>query len=195
MGPMEIFLGDLLGEIWKSVLDYEGFYEVSNKGRIKSLPRVIERSNGGYLTKTYILVGSMRKNGLYVGLHKSIEPGVRKAVAHLVLEAFVGPKPNGKEALHYPDPSHYNNCVENVRWGTRSENEQDKRDNGTYNKRWKKPGIGEKNHNSKLTELDVKEIRQHYRTVTFSILELAHRYNVCDLTIKQIIERKTWKHI
>ncbi len=51
---------------------------------------------------------------------------VSRFVQTLVLEAFIGPRPQGMQACHYPDKCPRNNCVENLRWDTQSENEKDK---------------------------------------------------------------------
>ena len=53
-------------------------------------------------------------------------------VHHLVLEAFVGPRPAGMMGLHWDD-DHSNNHLENLRWGTRSDNTKDSVRNGTHN--------------------------------------------------------------
>jgi hypothetical protein len=60
-------------------------------------------------------------------LYATLAPGdVVKPMAHIVLEAFVGPRPDGTESCHYPDPNPGNNDVANLRWDTPCENAKDK---------------------------------------------------------------------
>ena len=115
-------------EQWRPVLGYESSYEVSSLGRVRSLPRVIVRRNG----RPIPVKGGIRKlvrsaNSLRVTLGKS---DVR-LVHHLVLEAFVGPRPEGAIGLHWnDDPT--DNRVENLRWGTYSDNNHDRVRNGIH---------------------------------------------------------------
>src|SRR5262249_22941752 len=72
-------------------------------------------------------------------------------VHRLVLEAFVGPCPNGMEACHN-DGNPSNNVLSNLRWDTRKANQEDTFKHGTAN-------IGERNHQAKLSIDAVREIR------------------------------------
>lgn len=91
-------------ETWKPVVGCEGFYEVSNEGRVRSSRG---RISGGWMSGKYRMV-SLGKAG-------------PRQVHVLVLEAFVGKRPEGMDGCHNDgDPG--NNRVENLRWGTRSSN-------------------------------------------------------------------------
>lgn len=111
----------MTAERWVPVKGYEGLYEVSDRGRMKSLPRKDAR---GALRKERLLKPYVMKHGHHqTGLTKD---GVTKyhLIHRLVLEAFVGPCPEGMEACHGEGgPS--DNRVENIRWDTRSENMKD----------------------------------------------------------------------
>ena len=117
-------------EVWKPVVGYEGLYQVSNLGRVKSLPRKVRQTSrwGKEMQRTVqekILTAHplLRSGHLYVRLHKE-KKGKDWYVHTLVLTAFVGPRPEGMECLHRDgDPT--NNRVENLRWGTRSQNRLD----------------------------------------------------------------------
>lgn len=123
-------------EEWRDIQGYEGLYQVSNEGRVRSLDRIIEKMNmgkirkhlfKGRLLKPHIVVKYGKKR-LQVGLSKE---GNKKfpIVGRLVYEAFVGTIPNGMQLNHIDeDPS--NNKVENLNlmtpkensnWGTRSQ--------------------------------------------------------------------------
>jgi len=67
-----------------------------------------------------------------VTLYRNDGKPTKVLVHHLVLEAFVGPRPPGKEGCHW-DNNRANNYIENLRWGTRSDNMQDSVRHGTHN--------------------------------------------------------------
>lgn len=104
----------------------------------------------------------------------------------LVLSAFVGPRPEGMEARHFPDKSKSNNNVSNLRWGTRSDNQRDKEVQGGVARL-----TGERNGQAKLTRSDVAVIRSLKDTVTKR--ELAGRFGVCLATIFRAIHGHSWK--
>ena len=117
------------GEEWRPVVGYEGLYEASSKGRVRSLDRADCR---GRIIRGRILKHRPLPNGRpRVSLSRN---GVTKDAYpyRLVLEAFVGPCPPGMEALHWDD-DHDNNRLENLRWGTRAENMADMSRNGGGN--------------------------------------------------------------
>lgn len=120
---------------WVSVPGFEGKYEVSDQGNVRSLRRVIKRRDGfsqsapGRMLKPYPLPHS---GYLQLTLGDGGK-GRRYYVHRLVLEAFVGPAPEGHEACHNNGvPS--DNRLENLRWGTRGENNRDAVAHGTHGK-------------------------------------------------------------
>lgn len=78
--------------------------------------------------------------------------GIRYPVSHLVLIAFHGPRPQGKEACHGPDPDRTNNSASNLRWDTHRNNLLDRNEHGTSNH-------GQRNGQAKLTAGQVATIR------------------------------------
>lgn len=115
-------------EQWLAIAGYEGIYEVSTLGRVRSLDRVNSR---GYRLKGRVL--SLTKWNRHGHLRALLcFPGsqVSHSVHSLVLEAFVGPRPTGMHACHANDiPS--DNRVENLRWDTPRANRLDSVRNGT----------------------------------------------------------------
>ena len=121
-------------EQWKPVNGYEGIYEVSSQGRVRSLDRTVTYSDGrARLFKSKVLSATLNQRGGYpaVSLWKQGKHQVR-TVHSLVAEAFIGPRPEGMDVCHNDgDPT--NNHVENLRYGTRSDNILDKVRHGTHN--------------------------------------------------------------
>lgn len=122
----------------------------------------------------------------------------RKRVSHLVLEAFSGPRPDGMEACHDPDPSRSNNAASNLRWDTPANNEKDKIKHGRVCIGGKVSELvqarGEKHGRRKLTDQQVIEIRRlHASGETCSTL--ATQFSVGITAILKIVNRQRWTHI
>lgn len=110
-----------------------------------------------------------------------------RRVSHLVLLAFVGPRPEGTEACHFPDPDPRNNRPENLRWDTKSENAQDALRMG------RRP-VGSRAYRAKLSERDVVEI---LRLLDQGETQagLARRLGVSRTLIRKIAAGECWRHI
>jgi DNA-binding XRE family transcriptional regulator len=101
--------------------------------------------------------------------------GKWRQIAHIMLEKFVGPRPEGHEALHC-NGDNSNNSVENLRWGTHSENENDKIAHGTaYKTTWEQ----------------AQEIKRLYAAGGESQRSLAKKYGVTKPTIAHILHGRT----
>lgn len=109
-------MDDGTAERWLPVVDYEGLYEISDWGRVNSLPRNTTR--GGILKQATDKRGAKRVNLTKYGVQEV------RLVHHLVLEAFVGPCPDGFEGCHW-DGVPSNNYLSNLRWDTRESNMAD----------------------------------------------------------------------
>lgn len=108
-------------ERWLPVVGYVGVYEVSDRGRVRSLDRTTSHGNrlrGRVLKERPLPNGRPRVNLAYNGKTVDAYP------YRLVLEAFVGPCPEGMEGLHWDDNPN-NNRLANLRWGTRTDNMRD----------------------------------------------------------------------
>ena len=106
-------------EIWKPVVGYEGLYEVSNLGRVKSLPRKKCKGN--------ILKPHINKGYEYVHLCKNGKSYYAK-VHRVVAEAFLQTIPN-KNHVNHIDGNKTNNAVSNLEWCTATENLKHAREN------------------------------------------------------------------
>jgi len=117
-------------EIWKSVVGFEGSYEVSNLGRVRSMDRTFVDEIGRVrFCRGRVLHGSngAKKYRLFILYQLSV--GTPRYLHDLVAEAFVGPKPEGAQVRHLDDdPS--NNTESNLAYGTPLQNAQDAKANG-----------------------------------------------------------------
>lgn len=119
-------------EHWRPVIGFEDSYEVSDHGHVRSIPRTVGAANGKTKNlKSRPLPGYATKSGhKYVDLYRE-RKRTKAAVHRLVLEAFVGPAPHGHEGCHRnDDPA--DNRVQNLYWGTRSDNLRDAVRNGKH---------------------------------------------------------------
>jgi hypothetical protein len=114
-----------MNEQWKPIPGFEGVYEVSSLGTVRSLDRQVWSARGFWMrVRGRILALSSLPTG---HLHVTLKHGGRsenRQVHRLVLEAFAGPCPEGMEACHGDgDPT--NNALSNLRWDSRSANVRD----------------------------------------------------------------------
>lgn len=129
-------------ETWRAIPGLEGYYEVSDHGNVRSVGRVVVYKNGAERWHSgRVLAQRTNKDGYQmVALYRNTKRCTR-LVHRLVLEAFVGPCPPGMETRHLNnDP--VDNRLENITWGTPSENNLDTVRAGNH-KRWVSP-LGEK---------------------------------------------------
>jgi hypothetical protein len=113
------------------------------------------------------------------------------AVHKLVCLAFHGPRPSESHEVRHLDGSRSNSCPENLAWGTRKENAQDRTLHGNTVR-------GERIFTARLTPNDVLDIRARYRKrggPLQSGAALGREYGVTPENIVAIAKRKTWRHV
>lgn len=115
-----------MSEMWRAIAGYEGFYEVSNAGRVRSLPRVVAYGGSRIGTSATLPGGLLTPHGKLYPIVRLAKDGHKTSfnIHQLVLEAFVGPRPEGYVACHC-DGDRFNNSVGNLRWDTVTENNRD----------------------------------------------------------------------
>jgi len=131
---------------------------------------------------------SINVSGRYslVGLRRDGETHVR-LLHRLMLESFIGPCPPGLVGCHC-DGNRKNNSISNLRWDTRSANEEDKNKHGTAIRGQYKPL-------AKLSEADVFSIRNEYGKGGYTQRALGDKYKVSQVLIGRIVRREIWRHI
>lgn len=114
-------------ETWKDIPGYEGCYQVSDEGRVRSLAHHVRLVAHGRET-VRLSPGRVLKpgpSGPFGHVTVALGRGNSRLVHQLVLGAFVGPRPTGMEGAH-ADGNGSNNRLENLRYATRSENNRDR---------------------------------------------------------------------
>lgn len=158
-------------ETWLPVPRYEDLYEVSDLGRVRTMAGHVlsERRWGHYLVVT------LRRN----------DAKRTKRVHKLVLDAFRGPMPAGMIALHGP-AGKLINSLDNLRYGTWSENQVDRFRDGT-------DAAGEKQWAAKLTAQQVADIRERYARGERQRV-LAREYGIAQAHVSRIVNYRKWAH-
>lgn len=145
-------------EIWKPIMGYEGYYEVSNLGRIKSLSRVVQSKHGGtYPVGGRIMVGTPTNLYLCITLCRSGEQK-RVGIHRLVAQAFI-PNPENKRTVNHKDFDKSNNHVDNLEWATYQENL-----GHFYATEWSKNGPNDRKPVTQLTPN--REVIAIFRSIT-----------------------------
>jgi len=173
-------------EIWRNIRGYEGSYQVSDLGRVRSLDRFFRNRQSYCLLKGRMKKLRLNERGyVIVGLSKQNKIRVHK-VHRLVAEAFLKNK-KSKPTVNHKNNIKTDNVVENLEWATYQENT----DHAIKNKYWNQRG--ERHPLSKLTEKDVLLIRS--LRPFFEVKKLAKIFGVGSPCISVIISRKAWRHI
>lgn len=122
----------MTSERWLPVVGWVGYYDVSDLGRVRSVARLIVRGNGSPYRVPARTLKHERNDDEHVRVTLYRDgTGFTRLVHRLVLEAFVGPCPDGMEGCHWDDDPK-NNPLSNLRWDTLSANRHDMVRNGRH---------------------------------------------------------------
>jgi len=170
-------------EAWKPMPDWEGFYEVSNDGRIKRVAGGASNAIPGRILEAH----RDRKGYLSVNLSR---PGVRvsRLVHRLVGRAWLGEPPEGRDCVDHRNSARDDNRAENLHWVSSAENRRltIARGRAVYAR-------GSRHGSAKLAEADVRALRDLAGVV--SQRELGKRFGVSQTVVGSAQRRATWAHI
>lgn len=173
-------------EIWKDIEGYEGYYQVSNRGRVRSLDRENTKPSNGQVCSIKGRVRRLMRTPRgydYMFLSKG---GKKKGifVHRLVAHAFCDGYADGLVVNHIDCVTH-NNIPSNLEWVTRGENNKHSFRTGRRNHR------GEKGGRSKLQNADALEIRKLYNE-GMKQADIARKYGINPTSIWKIVTGRTY---
>lgn len=171
-------------ERWLPVVGFEGLYEVSDLGRVRSLQRTCPSKDGRLRTvPEKMLKGSAWGPYLCVTLQRDGRR-LRQNIQWLVMLAFVGPKLHPDWEVCHNDGNHHNNREGNLRYDTRSGNFADKVPHNTHQR-------GERHGQAKLTNEQARSIFVDERHADI----VADEHRVSAATVYAIRARRNWRHL
>ena len=165
-------------EIWKDIEKFEGVYQVSNNGRLKSFKHGRER----------ILKGGLNSKGYPHAILRLGSIAICAKLHRLVAIAFIE-NPENKPQVNHKNGIKTDNSVENLEWATNREN----MDHAMLNGLRRKYPKGSEMTNAKLNENKVKGIREMHPEK--SEHALARLMGVSRSVIHDVLSRRTWKHV
>lgn len=176
-------------ETWKPIRTWEGYYEVSDMGRVRSLDRTILRKGSWYrgpqttTTKGKVLAPSFDTFGYpMVKLKLMSEERIELHRIHsLVMETFIGPRPD-KCVVAHNDGNPKNPQLANLRYDTVAGNVADKKAHGTHT-------CGETHSRAKLTQEEVDEIRS---ITGIPQSQIAARYGITQPHVSALRTGRRW---
>lgn len=173
-------------EVWKPLVVFEGGYEVSSFGRLRSIERIVDYGWKKAKRPSKILSLRCGKWGyLYTTLSLN---KVRKTlkIHRMVATTFID-NPENKPQVNHIDGDKSNNNISNLEWCTAKENV-----NHAYYKGLRKGIKGERSHLSKLTKKQVAEIREIYSKKQLSQEKIGKKYNIAQTQVSRIVNYVNW---
>lgn len=163
---------ELATEEWRPV-PYGTGYEASSFGRIRSSRKVM---------KPAVINSGHRQVNL------TDWPNHKHFLIHRLVAAAFLPNPEGKSDVNHIDGNKANNRASNLEWMSNGDNQRHSVSAGIRR-------LGATHHKSKLTDDDVLSIRREVRDSTATVPELARRFMISTVQVRNIVQRKSWLHL
>lgn len=172
-------------EIWKNIKGYEGLYQVSDIGRVRSLDRYVDRLDHKIFKRGTILKQGTHKQGYKLVYLSKDNLSKTVKVHRLVALAFID-KPKGKNTVNHINSIKYDNRVENLEWLTQGENVSHAVREGLMHK-------GSSSGNSVLFEEDIPIIRHLCKSMKRK--DVSVLFGVSYEAITSVLNGRTWNHV
>lgn len=188
---------EILHEEWRPVTMFPEItgYEVSNLGRVRSPEKRVAFGIGNRISPSKIL--TPRDNG-HGYLSFNFKDGEKQRTAYLhrlVALAFIGEPPAGKPEVNHKDGNKSNNLPSNLEYVSRKENAIYAVRLGLFKPKFPPAKHGAEHHAAKLTDDEVRQIRQLYSEGTLTQDRIAAKFGVHQGTIWRVVRMKTRQHI
>lgn len=172
--------------MWKDIKGFEGYYQISDQGQVKSLERQITDSVGHiYIVRERIIKPWKAGRG-YFAVTLSKNGKTKASYVHLLVAMAFISNPNNFPTINHINGNKLDNSVGNLEWVSYSYNNQHAYDIGLHKK-------GEEQYRAKLTEENVREIKRLGKYATYQ--QIGDKYHVSQATIRDVLIGKTWKNI
>jgi len=181
----EEFEGIIYTEEWKDIKGYEGYYQVSSFGRVKSLAKTW---SVGIKLDT-ILKSGWDKQG-YRKVAFCVDKVKKITTVHRLVAAHFCENPNNYGIVNHLDSKTNNNRSTNLEWTTYSGNAVHGFEFG-----FRKGRKGLSHHNTKITEQQVREIKEMWGLKKASQGQIAKQFGVGQMQVSRIVRNKQWIHI
>lgn len=109
-------------EIWKDVVGYEGFYQVSDLGRVRSVERLVNAPNNRRCVRQSVVLRQTLSNSGYYFVGLSVNGKLKNPSVHRLIAIAFKPNPENKPDVNHIDGVKTNNLLSNLEWATKSEN-------------------------------------------------------------------------
>lgn len=180
-------------EKWLPVVGFEGFYEVSNFGKVRSVDRFTKKKTDGIgrimparQIKGRVIDQRPHKFGYLIVTLSVDGKHYTRTVHKLVAEAFIG-KRNKGDVIRHLDGDPKNNHISNLSYGSQKQNMQDAIKHGTVER-------GEKRYNAKLSNEDITRMKMDISNGMKSV-EVSKKYGVSEIYVCKVINNTRWKNI
>ena len=172
-------------EVFKPIKGYEGLYEISNHGNVKSLAKTW---SVGVKGDTILKPGGWEENYVHVVL--SMDKVKRHLLVHRLVALHFCDNPNNYPVVNHKNSNRRDNYYGNLEWATQKQNVQHGYEHGYMEGR-----KGLRHHNCKLSEYQISEIKKMYNEKYGSQKEIAKVFNIKQSQVSRIVTGRRWSHI